>query len=100
MPTPKVADHVRELRKALNLGQVAFAKKIGASPTTIQHYEVGSRRPDPHTLAKLVGVAVKAQQWLIAKDLAQLLPGVKEGLLKPTWGEYLSVQVTRAVEEE
>jgi hypothetical protein len=40
----------------------------------------------------MLGVAVKAKQWLIAQDLADLLPGVKEGLLKPTWGEYVRVR--------
>jgi len=93
MSKPKLNATIRELRETLGLTQPAFAKKLNASVSSVSHYEIGARRPDSYTLAKLVGIAAKAKQWGIAKELAESLPGVKEGLLKPAWGEIVTVAV-------
>jgi transcriptional regulator with XRE-family HTH domain len=78
----------------MKLTQVDFAKKINASPTSVAHYELASRRPDPHTLARITRVAVNAKLWEIAATLAAHLPGVADGLLKPAWVAPTYIQVT------
>lgn len=42
---PLTAREVREIRKKLDLTQVGFAHVVGESPSAVQHWEQGIRRP-------------------------------------------------------
>ncbi len=42
---PLTAKEVMEIRKELDLTQVVFAHMVGESPSAVQHWEQGIRRP-------------------------------------------------------
>lgn len=43
---------IRQLRKRRNLTQEKLAEKMGVDPRTVQRWENGSTRPQPHNLSK------------------------------------------------
>ncbi len=53
---------VRWLRGRLGLSQVAFALRVGVSPSSVPNWEAGRAAPSPHSRARLAA--------LLAPDLA------------------------------
>jgi transcriptional regulator with XRE-family HTH domain len=81
----KFSSTVKALRKALGMTQVEFAQKLGVGVPSVTHYETASRRPDPATTARLARAAHEAGRDDLAEVFAEVLPGVRAGLLVPVW---------------
>ena len=62
---PASAQEVKGLRKALHLTQVGFANVVGESPSAVEHWEQGIRRPSG-SASKLIRV-LKTHPELIAE---------------------------------
>jgi transcriptional regulator with XRE-family HTH domain len=93
----ELSEAIRELRKSFNLTQPEFAKYAGLSEASVAHFESGSRRPDPVSLARLCRVAVDAKKYALANVLVKPMPGVAEGVLVPSWrSEALALYTPKA----
>lgn len=55
MKNSRLAQKLRELRKAHSYTQYDVASMLGVVRQTYSHYETGKRVPDPETLYKLAG---------------------------------------------
>ena len=51
------SDQIKSLRLSLGLNKADFAKKIGASPTSINDWEFGRHKPGAHFIKILVKLA-------------------------------------------
>jgi transcriptional regulator with XRE-family HTH domain len=81
----KFSSAIQSLRKSLVLTQVQFAKKLGIGLGSLTHYETGARRPDVATIARLARAAHDASRVDLAEIFVVAIPGVRDGLLVPTW---------------
>ena len=52
-------DKLKEKRLEANLTQVQLAEKVSVTPRTIQHYELGTRKPTKLDIVEKVGESVE-----------------------------------------
>jgi transcriptional regulator with XRE-family HTH domain len=84
-----IRNAIIDLRHVMGLTQAAFGRQVGISLTSVGHFESGSRVPEPGLLIRLASTALQAQREDLAEIFVSGLPGVPEGLLKPTWDEFV-----------
>jgi transcriptional regulator with XRE-family HTH domain len=58
----RIADQIRQLRKALGLNQQAFALKTGFTQTAISKWEGGKARPTPEAFSRLAQLATNKEE--------------------------------------
>src|SRR5215472_3035206 len=85
----QIPQAIRELRAALGLTQVQFARAVALGLGTVTHLENGNRRPDPKSLVALAQTACGSGRHDLAEIFVCALPGVYEGLLAPAWSEFI-----------
>lgn len=72
IPSWTFADKVRKARDVTGMGQVAFAKEVGLSQSTLAAYETGRTRPrfgDVEALAKRLQMRTGIPyQWFLFED--------------------------------
>ena len=60
-------DKLKEKRLEANLTQVQLAEKVSVTPRTIQHYELGTRKPTKldivEKLAKALNTLARVSAW-------------------------------------
>lgn len=81
----QIPQAIKELRAALGLTQVQLARVVALAPITIAHLESGHKRPHPQSLVSLAQVAFENDRRDLAELFLGVLPGVREGLLVPSW---------------
>lgn len=59
-----VKDRLKELRKSLGLTQKDFAQRIGASPSVLNNYECGRRKPPKVVVNNICKTFSVSEQWL------------------------------------
>ncbi len=62
---------IKLLRHDLHLTQAALAERIGVTSRAIQHYEAGTRAPEPAPLAALAGLAAQHGREKLAMVFSQ-----------------------------
>lgn len=57
-------ERIKELRKALNLTQDAFAKRLGIKRNTVGNYETGNRVPSDQSIFSICREFNVNEEWL------------------------------------
>ena len=57
-------DKLKEKRLEANLTQVQLAEKVSVTPRTIQHYELGTRKPTKLDIVEKLAKALNDAYWI------------------------------------
>jgi len=56
MKTKDITTLIKQLRKQLSLTQEQFARKVGVTYSTVNHWENGKRTPHPYLIQRLLEI--------------------------------------------
>ena len=56
MKTKDITTLIKQLRKQLTLTQEQFARKVGVTYSTVNHWENGKRTPHPYLIQRLLEI--------------------------------------------
>ena len=87
---------LKKVRKALDLTQAEFAKKIGTTANVLTHYETGRRNPSNSVINNICKTFNVSENWLRTGEGDMLLPTpatVVDGVVKEYGLDELDKQI-------
>jgi len=68
MKTKDITTLIKQLRKQLNLTQEQFARKVGVTYSTVNHWENGKRTPHPYLIQRLLEIKKELPEGKAPKE--------------------------------